>query len=57
MDLEEELQDVAVADLVRIEQDLDRFRVGAMVAIGRIRNVAADFGNGSVNKTAWIRMK
>ena len=41
VDLEEKLEDLAIADLVRIEHDLDRFRVRAMVAVSRIGYIAA----------------
>ena len=41
VDLEEELQQRAVADLRGIEDDLDRLGMGAVVAIGRVRHVAA----------------
>src|SRR4051812_23113735 len=41
VDLEEELEDVAVGDLLGVEDELDRLRVRAVVAIGRVGNVAA----------------
>src|SRR6185437_13848366 len=41
VDLEEEFQKLAIADLLRIEIDLDRFGMGAVVAIGRVRHIAA----------------
>lgn len=40
MDLEEKLEDLAIADLLRVEDDFDRFGVGAMVAIGGIEYIA-----------------
>src|SRR5207302_3946624 len=41
VDLEEELEQVPVRGLLGIEDDLERLRVRAVVAIGRVRNVAA----------------
>src|SRR6185437_2932671 len=41
MDLEEEFQQVPVGGLFRIEDDLDRLGMGAVVAVGRVRHVAA----------------
>src|SRR5581483_5630687 len=41
VDLEEEPEQVAVRRLLRIEDDLDRLRVPAVVAIRRVGNVAA----------------
>jgi hypothetical protein len=41
VDLEEKLEKLAVADLAGIEDDLNGFGVGSMIAVGRIRNVAA----------------
>jgi hypothetical protein len=41
VDLEEKLQELAVADFRRIEDDLDRLGVIAVVALSRIRHVAA----------------
>src|SRR5580704_9454770 len=41
VDLEEELQQVAVGDPVRVEGDLDRLGVAAVVAVRRVRYVAA----------------
>src|SRR4051794_40159035 len=41
VDLEEELEDVAVGDLLGVEDDLDSFGMRAVVAIGRVGNVAA----------------
>ena len=40
MDLEEELQQVTEGDLRGIEDDLDRFRMVAVVAVGRIWHLA-----------------
>ena len=37
VDLEEELQQVPVGDLLRVEDDLDGLGVGAVVAVGRVR--------------------
>src|SRR4051794_34174105 len=41
VDLEEELEDVAVGDLLRVEDDLDRLGMRAVVAVGRVGDVAA----------------
>ena len=41
MDLEEELEQVAVGRLLGVEDDLDRLGVGAVVAVGRVGDVAA----------------
>ncbi len=41
VDLEEELEQLAIVDDGRVERDLDRFRVRAVVAVGGIRDVAA----------------
>src|SRR6185437_1464042 len=41
VDLEKELQQCAITDARRIERDLDRFGVRAVVAVGGIGNVAA----------------
>jgi hypothetical protein len=38
---EEELQEVAIADALRVELDLDGLGVRPMVAIGRVRHIAA----------------
>jgi hypothetical protein len=41
MNLKEELQQLAIIDHTRVENDLDRFGVRPMLAVSRIRNVAA----------------
>src|SRR4051794_35208139 len=41
VDLEEELEDVAVGDLLGVEDDLDRLGVRAVLAVGRVGDVAA----------------
>ena len=41
MDLEEELQQTPKADLFGIEDDFDGLGMGAMIAIGGVRHVAA----------------
>ncbi|MNG04175.1 hypothetical protein D3C84_872880 [compost metagenome] len=41
MNLEKELENLAIADLLRIEHDLDGFRVIAVVAISRVRHIAS----------------
>ena len=45
MDLEEELQKIAVADLRRVEDDLDPFGMSAVVAIGSVGDVPAGIPN------------
>src|ERR1700729_973842 len=45
VDLEEELEQVPVGDAVRIEHDLDRLGMRAVVAISRVRNVAPRVAN------------
>src|SRR4029453_8612846 len=39
VDLEEELEQVPVGDLARVEDDLDRFGVAAVVPVGRVGHV------------------
>jgi hypothetical protein len=41
VDLEEELQQLSVGASLGIEDDLDRLRVPGMIAVGRVRNIAA----------------
>src|SRR6266567_1938732 len=41
MNLKEELQQLPITDLARIENDFDRFGMRPMPAVSRIRNVAA----------------
>ena len=41
MNLKEKLEQLSIADLLWIEDDLDRFGVCSMIAIGRIGNVAS----------------
>src|SRR5205807_5042560 len=41
VNLEEELQQLSIADFLRIENDLDRLGVGPVIAIGRVGHVAA----------------
>src|ERR671915_614103 len=41
VNLEENLQKVAIADALRVELDLDGLGVRSMVAIGRVRHIAA----------------
>src|SRR5918995_1710556 len=45
VNLEEELQEVAIADAFRIELDLDGLSVRSMVAVGRVRHIAARVTN------------
>jgi hypothetical protein len=40
VNLEEELQQIAIADAVRIELDFDGFGMRSVVAIGRVRHIA-----------------
>ena len=42
VDLEEELEQLAIAEARRVEDDLDRLGVRAVVAVGRVRHVAAE---------------
>ncbi len=41
VDLEEEFQHLAIAGLRRVEDDLDRLGMGAVIAVGRVGHVAA----------------
>ena len=41
VDLEEELEQLPIAEFGRIEHDLDRFGVGAVIAVRGVRHVAA----------------
>jgi hypothetical protein len=41
VDLEEKLEKPTIADLGGIEDNLDGFGVGSMIAVGRVRNVTA----------------
>ena len=41
MNLEEELEQLAVAQDLRIEEDLDRFGMRAMMPVGRVLDIAA----------------
>src|SRR5579871_3010217 len=52
VDLEKELEQPAVAGLRRIEDDLDRLGVVAVVAVGRIENLAAGIADPGRNH-AW----
>src|SRR3546814_18545369 len=59
VDLEEELQDPPVADLLGIEDDLDALGMGAVVAVGRVRHVAAglaDAGRADAGQLADKRL-
>ena len=40
MDMEKEFQQLSIADGLRIEGDLDGFRMVAVVAVGRVRHLA-----------------
>ena len=48
VNLEEELKQLAIADLAWIEDNLDGFRVRSVVAIGGVRNITA-----RVTRPAW----
>jgi hypothetical protein len=45
VDLEEELKDLSVADHGRVEDDFDGFGVVAVMAVSRIRHIAAGVSN------------
>jgi tRNA(Arg) A34 adenosine deaminase TadA len=45
VDLEEELQKLSVGDSGGIEDDLDRFGMGAVIALGRVGHIAARVAN------------
>src|SRR4029453_4657426 len=47
VDLEEELEQLPVGDPLRVEDDLDRFGVRPVIAVGRVRNIAAAVANAS----------
>ena len=47
MDLKEELQDVAVGDLLRIEDDFHGFGVGSVIAVGRVGDVTSGVSDAS----------
>src|SRR5690606_10331838 len=49
VDLEEELEQLAEAGDRRIENDLDGLRVGAVVAVGGVRDVAAGIADTAGN--------
>ena len=40
MDLKKEFENLPITDLGRIEQDLDGFRVRAVISVGGVRHVA-----------------
>ncbi len=52
MDLEEELQQGAETRFGRIEDDLDPFRMGPVVALGRIGNIAA---GATLRRQQWLQ--
>src|ERR1700680_2779621 len=41
MDLKEELEKLAVADLLRVKNDFNRFGVRSMISVGRVRHITA----------------
>ncbi len=47
MDLEEEFQQITVGDALGVEDDFDRLGVGAMIAVGRVRYIAAAVADAS----------
>ena len=53
MDLKEELEQSAITDLVRVENDLDRLGVRPVIAIRRVRNVATGVSD-SRGDHSWI---
>src|SRR3546814_9365174 len=55
VDLEEELQDPPVADLLGIEDDLDALGMGAVVAVGRVRHVAAGIADAGRDDAGQLR--
>jgi Type I restriction enzyme R protein N terminus (HSDR_N) len=57
VDLEEELEQLAVGGLLRIEDDLDRLRVRAVVAVARVRDVATRLADPVDRKPGRFRMR
>src|SRR5580692_5065598 len=49
VDLEEKLQNSAIADLRRVEGDFDRLGMGAVVSVGGVRHVTACIADASRN--------
>ena len=49
VDLEEEFEDLAEADFGRIEDDLDRFGMSSMVAVGGVAHIAAGIADAGRN--------
>src|SRR5262245_21943124 len=49
VDLEEEFQQVAIGDDLRIEDDLHRFCMRAMIAIGSVGDIAAGIANAAAD--------
>ena len=57
VDLEEEFEQRPVAGLGRIENDLDRFGMRAVIAVGRVRHVAAAIADAGRDTPGWRRIK
>jgi hypothetical protein len=51
MNLEEELEELAITDLLWVKNDFDSFRMGAMIPIRRIVDVAARVSDPRGNHT------
>src|SRR6185369_11449642 len=49
VNLEEELQEISKTDFLRIKDDLDRFGMRAMIAIGCVRNISSGVTNACRN--------
>lgn len=49
MYLEEELQQTAIAELLRIEEYFDRFGVALVITVGRVNDFAARISDSSRN--------
>jgi hypothetical protein len=54
VNLEEEFEQRSIADDLRIEHDFDRFCMCAVVAVGRIRNIAAAVADTRGQDTAHL---
>src|SRR5262249_20979238 len=54
VDLEEVFQDPPVTDLLGIKGDLDALGMGAVVAVGRIRNVAARIAHTGLHDAGYL---
>src|SRR5687768_1459294 len=54
VDLEEELQKIAIADVVRVVVDLDGLGMSSVVAIGRVRHIAAGISDACVDDAGQL---